>query len=155
RDRPLAFRCVMWATNARGLSRSRSSASRRANALRHPGSCPSPRVALTLLLLEPARVALTLLLLEPGGSAMAARSLGSGTISFGLVAIPIRLYPAAVSKRVSFHLLHAKCGNRINYQAYCSACDQVVDRRDLVNAYEFAKGQYVRITDDELQGLEG
>src|SRR5262245_65094546 len=86
---------------------------------------------------------------------MAARSLGSGTISFGLVAIPIRLYPAAVSKRVAFHLLHSTCGNRINYQAYCSVCEQVVDRRDLVKAYEFGKGQYVRITDDELEALEG
>src|SRR5215472_1948413 len=71
---------------------------------------------------------------------MAARSLGSGTISFGLVAIPIRLYPAAVSERVSFHLLHAKCGNRIKYQAYCPHCDEVVDRKDLVKAYELDKG---------------
>ncbi|HXJ77075.1 MAG TPA: Ku protein [Candidatus Methylomirabilis sp.] len=86
---------------------------------------------------------------------MAARSLGSGTISFGLVAIPIRLYPAAVSERVSFHLLHAKCGSRINYQAYCPVCDQVVDRRDLVKAYELGKDQYVRVTDDELEALEG
>ena len=86
---------------------------------------------------------------------MAARSLGSGTISFGLVAIPIRLYPAAVSERVSFHLLHAKCGNRIKYQAYCPHCDEVVDRKDLVKAYELGKDQYVRITDDELEAVEG
>jgi len=63
---------------------------------------------------------------------MAVRSLVSGTISFGLVAIPIRLYPAVVSERVSFHLLHAKCGSRIKYQTYCPVCDQVVDRDDLV-----------------------
>jgi DNA end-binding protein Ku len=86
---------------------------------------------------------------------MAARSLGSGTISFGLVAIPIRLYPAAVSERVSFHLLHAKCGNRIKYQAYCAACDEVVDRKDLVKAYEFGKDQYIRVTDEELEAVEG
>jgi DNA end-binding protein Ku len=85
---------------------------------------------------------------------MAARSLGSGTISFGLVAIPIRLYPAAVSERVSFHLLHAKCGNRIKYQAYCSVCDQVVDRHDLVKAYEFGKDHYIRVSEDELEALE-
>src|SRR5215472_8897444 len=53
------------------------------------------------------------------GTPMAARSLGSGMISFGLVAIPIRLFPAVVSERVSFHLLHAKCGTRIKYQTYC------------------------------------
>jgi DNA end-binding protein Ku len=86
---------------------------------------------------------------------MAARSLASGTISFGLVAIPIRLYPAAVPERVSFHLLHAKCGNRIKYQTYCPVCDQVVERSDLVKGYEFGKDQYIRVTEDELEALEG
>jgi DNA end-binding protein Ku len=86
---------------------------------------------------------------------MAARSLGSGTISFGLVAIPIRLYPAVVSERVSFHLLHAKCGTRIKYQTYCPVCDQVVDRDDLVKGYELGKEQYIRVTEDELEALEG
>ena len=86
---------------------------------------------------------------------MAARSLGSGTISFGLVAIPIRLFPAVVSERVSFHLLHAKCGSRIKYQAYCPVCDEVVDRRDLVKGYELGKDQYVRVTDDELEAIQG
>jgi DNA end-binding protein Ku len=86
---------------------------------------------------------------------MAARSLLSGTISFGLVAIPIRLYPAVVSERVSFHLLHAKCGSRIKYQTYCPVCDQVVDRDDLVKGYELGKEQYIRVTEDELEALEG
>jgi len=86
---------------------------------------------------------------------MAARSLVSGTISFGLVAIPIRLYPAVVSERVSFHLLHAKCGSRIKYQTYCPVCDQVVDRDDLVKGYELGKEQYIRVTEDELEALEG
>ena len=86
---------------------------------------------------------------------MAARSLGSGTISFGLVSIPVRLYPAVVSERVSFHLLHAKCGSRIRNQMYCPACDKVVERDEVVKGYEFAKDQYVRVTDDELEALEG
>ena len=86
---------------------------------------------------------------------MAVRSIGSGTISFGLVAIPIRLYPAVVSERVSFHLLHAKCGSRIKYQTYCPVCDQVVDRDDLVKGYELGKEQYIRVTEDELEALEG
>ena len=85
---------------------------------------------------------------------MAARSLVSGTISFGLVAIPIRLYPAVVSERVSFHLLHAKCGSRIKYQTYCPVCDQVVDRADLVKGYELGKERYIRVTEDELEALE-
>ena len=86
---------------------------------------------------------------------MAVRSIGSGTISFGLVAIPIRLYPAVVSERVSFHLLHAKCGSRIKYQTYCPVCDQVVDRDDLVKGYELGKEQYIRVTEEELEALEG
>ncbi len=85
---------------------------------------------------------------------MAPRSLGSGTISFGLVSIPVKLYPAAVSERVSFHMLHAKCGSRIKYQTFCPVCDKVVDRSELVKGYEFAKEQYVRVTEDELEALQ-
>jgi DNA end-binding protein Ku len=80
---------------------------------------------------------------------------GSGTISFGLVSIPVRLYTATVSAGVSFNLLHAKCGSRIRQQTFCPLCNTVVDRSELVRGYEFAKDQYVRIADDELKGLEG
>jgi DNA end-binding protein Ku len=86
---------------------------------------------------------------------MAARALASGTISFGLVGIPIRFYPATVPERVTFHLLHAKCGSRIKYQTYCPVCDQVVERNDLVKGYELGKDQYIRVTEDELEALEG
>jgi DNA end-binding protein Ku len=85
---------------------------------------------------------------------LAPRSLASGTISFGLVSIPVRLYPAAVPERVSFHMLHARCGSRINYQTFCPVCDKVVDRGELVKGYEFAKEQYVRVTEDELEALQ-
>jgi len=81
--------------------------------------------------------------------------LGSGTISFGLVSIPVKLYTAAVSGSVSFNLLHAKCGSRIKQQTFCPTCNEVVDRSALVRGYEFAKDQYVRVTDDELKSLEG
>ena len=86
---------------------------------------------------------------------MPPHSLGSGTISFGLVSIPVRLYTAASSANVSFNLLHAKCGSRIKQQTFCATCNEVVDRASLVKGYEFAKDQYVRVTDDELKGLEG
>jgi DNA end-binding protein Ku len=82
-------------------------------------------------------------------------SLGSGTISFGLVSIPIKLYTAASAGGVSFNLLHAKCGNRIKYQQLCPVCNEVVDRQQIVKGYEFAKDQYVRFTDEELKSLEG
>jgi DNA end-binding protein Ku len=86
---------------------------------------------------------------------MPPRSIGSGTISFGLVSIPVKLYPAASSQSVSFNLLHAKCGNRIRQQRFCPVCNEVVEREGLVRGYEFAKDQYVRLSDEELEALEG
>jgi DNA end-binding protein Ku len=86
---------------------------------------------------------------------MPPHSIGSGTISFGLVSIPIKLYTAASSGGVSFNLLHAKCGNRIKQQQVCPVCNEVVDRGGLVRGYEFSRDQYVRVTDEELKGLEG
>ena len=86
---------------------------------------------------------------------MPPHSIGSGTISFGLVTIPIRMYTAASSAAVSFNLLHAKCGSRIRQQTYCPVCKEVVDRTALVKGYEVQKDEYVRFTDEELKGLEG
>ncbi len=86
---------------------------------------------------------------------MPPHSIGSGTISFGLVSIPVRMYTAASSAGVSFNLLHAKCGSRIRQQTFCPVCNQTVERNELVKGYEFAKDQYVRVSDDELKSLEG
>ncbi len=86
---------------------------------------------------------------------MPPHSIGSGTMSFGLVSIPIKLYTAASSGGVSFNLLHAKCGNRIKQQTFCPVCNEVVDRTGLVKGYEFTKEQYVRFTEEELKTLEG
>ncbi len=86
---------------------------------------------------------------------MPPHSIGSGTISFGLVSIPIKLYTAAASGGVSFNQLHAKCGNRIKQQTFCPVCNEVVDRTGLVKGYEFTKEQYVRFADEELKSLEG
>jgi DNA end-binding protein Ku len=72
-----------------------------------------------------------------------------------LVSIPVKLYVAASSEAPSFNLLHAECGNRIRQQRFCPTCNKVVERDDLVRGYEFAKDQYVRVTDDELKALEG
>ncbi len=85
---------------------------------------------------------------------MAARAISSGTISFGLVSIPIKLFTAASSQSVSFNQLHAECGNRIRQQLVCPTCDVVVERKDLVKGYEYSKGHFVRFTDQELKQLE-
>jgi len=86
---------------------------------------------------------------------MPPHSIGSGTISFGLVSIPIKLYTTAASAGVTFNLLHKTCGHRIRQQTVCPVCDQVADRTQLVKGYEFAKDQYVQMTEEELKSVEG
>ena len=86
---------------------------------------------------------------------MPPHSLGSGTISFGLVSIPVRLYTAASSANVAFNQLHAPCGSRIKQQTFCPKCNKTVERAELTRGYEFAKDQYVRVSDEELKSMEG
>ena len=85
---------------------------------------------------------------------MAARSIGSGNISFGLVSIPFKLYTAASAKSVSFNMLHAKCGGRMKQQYFCPTDNEHVERTDMVRGYEFAKDRYVILQEDELKKLE-
>jgi DNA end-binding protein Ku len=85
---------------------------------------------------------------------MPARSIGSGTISFGLVSIPIRVYVATHSEQLSFNMLHASCGTRIKQQLWCPHDEKVVDRSEIVKGFQFAKDRYVTFTDEELKALE-
>ena len=86
---------------------------------------------------------------------MAARAIGSGTISFGLVNIPVKLYAAAESaSQISFHQLHDKCKSRIKQQLWCPVDNEVVTRDHLVKGYEFARDQYVLFSAEELKALE-
>ncbi len=85
---------------------------------------------------------------------MATRAISSGTLSFGLVSIPFKLYTAASAAGVSFNQLHEKCGKRIKYQVYCPTDDEVVQRSEIIKGYEYAKGQYVVFKDEELKALE-
>ena len=80
--------------------------------------------------------------------------MASGTISFGLVSVPVKLYAATKSKSVSFNLLHDKDKSRLRQQYVCATCGQVVERNAIVKGYEYAKEQYVVFTDDELRALE-
>ncbi|BCA56047.1 putative DNA repair protein, Ku type [Nitrospira sp. KM1] len=82
------------------------------------------------------------------------RMLREGSISFGLVNVPVRLYTAARSESISFNLIHAKCGSRIKQQIYCPKCELVIERSDLVKGYEAEKDQYVLFTEAELDELE-
>ena len=86
---------------------------------------------------------------------MAARSIGSLTISFGLVAIPVKLYSATEASRgISFNLLHSTCGSRLRQQYFCIKEDVPVSRDEMVKGYEFAKDQYVMFTPEELKAME-
>ena len=85
---------------------------------------------------------------------MAARATASGTISFGLVSIPVKLYTATSSKSVHFNMLHEKDKGRLKQQYVCSVCGEVVQRDETVRGFEFSKNQYVVMTDQELEALE-
>ena len=82
------------------------------------------------------------------------RSIGSGTVAFGMVSIPVKLFSAAETQAsVSFNLLHAKCKSRLKQQYVCSRDGEVVARDQMVKGYEFAKDQYVTFTDDEIKSM--
>ena len=86
---------------------------------------------------------------------MAARSIGSITVSFGLVAIPVKLFSATqTGASISFNMLHKACGSRLRQQYICSKEGVVVDREDTVKGYEFAKDQYVQFAPEEIKALE-
>lgn len=86
---------------------------------------------------------------------MAARSMGSLTISFGLISIPVKLYTATQSAgAISFNLLHKGCGSRLKQQYTCIKEGVIVERDDMVKGYEFAKDQYVQFTPEEIKALE-
>ena len=88
-------------------------------------------------------------------SLMAARAIGTATVSFGLVSIPVNIYSASQSSSdVSFNLLHKDCGARVKQQYVCSKDGAAVPREEMVKGYEYAKGQYVLFSADELKALE-
>jgi len=86
---------------------------------------------------------------------MPARSIGTATISFGLVSIPTKLYTTNESGGdIHFNMLHDKDGGRLKQQYICTKCGEVVDREHTVKGYEHAKGQYVILSAEELKALD-
>jgi DNA end-binding protein Ku len=89
------------------------------------------------------------------GEVMAARSISTATISFGLVTVPVRVYPATrLSAGLSFHMLHAKDKVRLKQQYVCPKDEEVVPRTEMVKGYEYAKDKYVVFTNEELKALD-
>ena len=85
---------------------------------------------------------------------MSARPFASGMISFGLVTIPVKLYSTGESAAgIQFNMLHKKCRSRLKQQYICPVDEEVVGRDEMVKGYEYAKGQYVLFTEEELKAL--
>jgi len=86
---------------------------------------------------------------------MPARSIATATISFGLVTVPVRVYPATkLSAGLSFHMLHEKDKVRVKQQYVCPREDVVVPRSEMVKGYEYRKDKYVVFTSEELKALD-
>jgi DNA end-binding protein Ku len=86
---------------------------------------------------------------------MSARPIAAGTISFGLVSIPVKVYAASnASAAISFNLLHAKDASRLKQQYVCVKDGEIVARDEMVKGYEFSKDHYVTFTPEELKALE-
>ncbi|MGI0149517.1 MAG: Ku protein [Thermoplasmata archaeon] len=82
-----------------------------------------------------------------------ARALWSGAIAFGLVNIPVRLYPATESKDLSFTTLHASCMTALKRPYICPKDNVPVDSKEMVKGYEYAKGQYAILTDKDFDAV--
>jgi DNA end-binding protein Ku len=81
------------------------------------------------------------------------KAIWSGSISFGMVTIPVKLYGATESKDIAFHLLHAKDGTRLQQKRWCPTDDVEVPWSETVRGYEYAKGQYVILSEQDFERL--
>jgi DNA end-binding protein Ku len=81
------------------------------------------------------------------------RSIWKGSIAFGLVNVPVKVYSATEDHDIKFHQVHEKDNGRIRYKRVCEVCGEVVEYRDIAKAYESDDGQMVVITDDDIASL--
>jgi DNA end-binding protein Ku len=82
-----------------------------------------------------------------------AHAIWSGAINFGLVTIPVKLFTAVRTDDLRFNFLHKKDEGRIYNERHCSVCGKKVEYADLVRGYEYEKGRYVTVTDDDLKSV--
>lgn len=83
------------------------------------------------------------------------RPLWNGTLTFGLVAIPVRLYAATERKSVSFHLIHEECHTPVKYMKWCPHCEKELPPAEIVKAYEYQKGEHVVVSEEEMEAIPG
>ncbi len=89
-----------------------------------------------------------------GGSDKAPHKVWSGTLTFGLISMPVALFTAATEERISFNQLHNACKGRIKQQIFCQSCNAVVPRTDLLKGYETDKDKHVIVSEAELEAAE-
>jgi DNA end-binding protein Ku len=82
-----------------------------------------------------------------------ASTVWKGYISFGLITIPIKLFAAARTERVSFNQIHQPCSGRIKQQTFCPQCNRLVERSELVKGFEVEKDRYVIVNDEEVKAI--
>lgn len=83
------------------------------------------------------------------------RSIWNGTVTFGMVNVPIKLYSATESKTVHFKEVHLKDGGKIEHRKFCSKHEKEVPNDEIVKGYEFEEGKYVVLTKDEIKAAAG
>jgi DNA end-binding protein Ku len=82
-----------------------------------------------------------------------ARAVWNGVITFGMVSIPVGLYTATQEKDLRFNQIHEVCGSRIKQQKFCPVCDRTVEGAELVKGYEYTKGMYALLNDEDFETL--
>jgi DNA end-binding protein Ku len=81
------------------------------------------------------------------------RAIWSGSISFGMVTIPVKLFGATESRDIRFNLLHATCGSKLEQKRWCPTDEVEVPWSETARGYEFAKGQYITLTEEDFEQL--
>jgi DNA end-binding protein Ku len=81
------------------------------------------------------------------------RTLWKGAVSFGLVNIPVKMYVATENKDIKFNYLHQECMSPVQYRKYCPRCDREINSEEIVRGYEYQKGNYVVINEEDLERI--
>ena len=85
---------------------------------------------------------------------LALHTMWKGTISFGLVNIPVKMHAATENKDVRLRQLHKECQSPIKYEKVCPVCDRTIEEEEIVKAYEYAKNKFVVLDEEELKALK-
>ena len=83
-----------------------------------------------------------------------ATSVWKGHLTFGLVSIPIRLFAAARTERISLNQLHTVCHSRVRQPQFCPTCNRQIERSEIIKGFEYEKDQYVLFSEEELDKLD-